>query len=795
MATDGAGAHNGALAVEAHVRESDASLPAALTRFVGRRHERSETKRLLSVSRLVTLTGFGGVGKTRLALRVASDTRRAFRDGVRFVDLSELREPSLLTGAVATQLGLRWHSDQTLHRALMDFLAGRDLLIVLDNCEHLVEECALLVATLLRACPRLHILATSRQPLRIGGETVYPVNPLPVPPETRPTEAGVYEYEAVRLFVDRAQSVLPDFAMDESNREAVVGICRYLEGIPLALELAAVRLRALSAAEILDRLTHHWQLLTVGDRSAPQRQQTLQSCIEWSYTLCSPGEQDLWARASVFAGGFELDAVDCLYRSDENYVSPEEQLELVMGLADKSVLIREEHAGRVRYRMLETIRTHGLAQLAGGGRLDQMRRRLRQWCTDATDRARAEWMSPRQVEWMTWLRREYANVGATLQFCADEADENDAGLRIATNIHYHMIGQVLLQPARLWFDRLLARPGGPSLLRAAALRSAGLLALLQDDRASAQALIREGREWAAVLGEPATGYLDQVSGVHAMFQGDLARASAELERARDVFSRCGETTLHLETTVCLGAIHLFAGEAELALQRANECLSISQAAGVTWFRTLSTWTAGVALLASGDTEQAAEVLTEGLRLGVATDERLGVASYLDALAWTVTENDPSRSAVLLGAADTAWRTTGTSPSMMHELAVRRSSCEQRLRSLLGDAGLASGMEQGARLDQESALRFVLGSPQRASGEPTVEVRGAPTPLTKREQQVAELVSRGLTNKEIASELVISVRTADTHVERILTKLGFTSRNRIAAWITEQHHEKRQPTNR
>jgi predicted ATPase len=361
------------------------NLPAGLTRFVGRRHELTKAKRLLSTTRLLTLTGPGGVGKTRLALQLAAEVQRAFPDGVWLVELAELTEPALLGHTVAEALGLREQSGHWRLATLTDHLTGRHLLLILDNCEHLVDACAVLVDQLLRTCPQLHMLATSRQPLSITGEHILPVPPLPVPDSDQlPPPEALARYDAVTLFLDRATSAVPSFRLTADNHAAVARLCQALEGIPLALELAAVRLRALSASQILDRLTDRYALLSAGSRSAPSRQQTLRACIDWSFELCSPAERMLWARLAVFAGGFELDAAEGICSDDQ--LPREAVFDLVAALVDKSILIREERDAHIRYRLLETIRQYGQEKLREGGELATWRRRHRDWYAELVAR-------------------------------------------------------------------------------------------------------------------------------------------------------------------------------------------------------------------------------------------------------------------------------------------------------------------------------------------------------------------------------------------------------------------------
>jgi predicted ATPase/DNA-binding CsgD family transcriptional regulator len=360
------------------------NLPLQLTSFVGRRSEVAEVKRMLSASRLVTLKGPGGVGKTRLALKVATDVRRAFGDGVWLVELGQLRDPALLPHTLAESVGLWEQPGRPLTAALEEYLAPRRLLLVLDNCEHLVEAVAVEVDLLLRFCPELRVLATSREPLGILGEVMLSVPPLSVPDPHRPCSLPeLSRFEAVRLFADRAASAVPDFDLTEDNQLAVVEICQRLDGLPLAIELAAVRLRALSAQEIAHRLSDRYQLLTTGSRAAPARQQTLRACIQWSYDLCSPPEQLLWARLAVFDGGFELNAAEGICAGDG--LAQANMLDLVASLVDKSILVGERGAV-MRYRMLDSIREFGREKLQQTGEYAALRRRHRGWYADLVAR-------------------------------------------------------------------------------------------------------------------------------------------------------------------------------------------------------------------------------------------------------------------------------------------------------------------------------------------------------------------------------------------------------------------------
>src|SRR5215469_612357 len=342
------------------------NLPIEITSFVGRRRELSVARRLLGDARLLTLAGAGGVGKTRLALRLAAEVRRTFAEGVWLADLAPLQDGELVPQTVVAALGLPDHSTRLPVETLLEHLVDKRLLLVLDNCEHVLGACAVLATKLLSEAEGLRILATSRQLLNIEGEQVLEVPPLSVPEPDQLSAAGsLIEYEAVRLFAERAAAVVPGFAVTAGNSAVVARLCQGLDGIPLAIELAAVRLRVLSVEQILERLDDRYRLLTRGSRTALERHQTLRAAIEWSYDLCSPQEQTLWKRLSVFSGGFDLEAVEQTCADED--IAQEDIFELVTGLIDKSILARQQHGPRVRYRLLETIRQYGQGRLTESG--------------------------------------------------------------------------------------------------------------------------------------------------------------------------------------------------------------------------------------------------------------------------------------------------------------------------------------------------------------------------------------------------------------------------------------------
>ncbi|MET9618586.1 ATP-binding protein, partial [Kitasatospora indigofera] len=381
-------------------------LPADVTSLVGRRAELAELKRVLEDSRLVTLTGTGGVGKTRLALQVAREVRRAFPDGVFWVSLAEVGEPGLVALTVMDAVGLRTMGPEVT-AGLVNYLRDKRLLLVLDNCEHLVEACADLAAELLPACPGVRVLATSREVLDIAGERTFLVAPLAVPEEDegpdRTPAAGAWTgavADAMALFADRAAAAVPGFEVTADNAWAVAALCRHLDGLPLAIELAAVRMRALSVEELLQRQDERYELLTRRQRGTPvSRHRSLRATVDWSFELCSPDERLLWARLSVFAGGCDLDAAESVCAREG--LTRDAVLDVMAGLVEKSIITREEHHGRARYRMLETIRQYGREQLRSTGEEPELRRRHRDHYLRLAERVQERWFGPGQVALFT----------------------------------------------------------------------------------------------------------------------------------------------------------------------------------------------------------------------------------------------------------------------------------------------------------------------------------------------------------------------------------------------------------
>jgi predicted ATPase/class 3 adenylate cyclase len=578
------------------------NLPAPLTSFIGRECEMAGAKRLLSATRLLTLTGSGGCGKTRLALQVAAELVEEYADGVWLVELAALADPGLVPQTVASALGVREEPGRALTATLTDHLRPRSLLLVLDNCEHLLSASAHLVESLLRACLHLRVLASSREPLGVSGEQTYRVPSLSLPdPRHLPALDQLQEYEAVRLFVERAGLSQPSFAVTETNAVAVAAVCHRLDGIPLAIELAAARVKALPVEKLNERLDNMFRLLTGGSRTALPRQQTLRALIDWSYDLLSPSERALLRRLSVFAGGWTLEAAEavCVGEGVEEW----EVLDVLTSLVEKSLVLYEERAEEGRYRLLETVRQYARDRLLEAGEVAGVRGRHRDWFLALADQADEELLGPADVEWLARLEREHDNLRAALAWSLEQASavagrtsgvsgpegraatDNVplvAGLRLAGALRRFWAERCHWQEGREWLAKLLAFEASdvPRSAWAKALLAAGNLAFLQQEYERAVPLLEESGVLFHELGER--------RGIAASLRllGWIACGRAQYQRATTL----GEESLTLDraegnSSGIAASLYLLArvaserGEYERAVRLLEESLVLSRELG------------------------------------------------------------------------------------------------------------------------------------------------------------------------------------------------------------------------
>ena len=689
------------------VRHRTGNLPTALTSFVGRHAELAEAARLLSTGRLLTLTGIGGVGKTRLALRVAADSRGGFTDGVWLVELGELPDAGLVASAVSAALGLQNQAAQDPTAVLTEHLADKQLLLVLDNCEHVVDAAAALADTVLRTCPDVQILATGREPLGVGGEEILRVAPMAVPDDAwRP---GLPGDDAVALFTQRAALAAPGFEITDDNRDTVAQICRRLDGLPLPIELAAARVRVMSVEQIRDRLTDRYRILTGGSRVSPSRQQTMRLCIDWSYELCTAAERRLWARLSVFADSFALDAVEAVCAGDP---LPDDLLDVVTALVDKSILTRDDTGTEARYRILDILREYGQQRLHDTDEHTTMRRRHRDWYEQLAARADADWISIRELTWIARLDRERPNFRDALRFCLDEPDETESGLRIVTTLRPLWTARGLLTEARIWLDRLLAVPHDrPTEPHARALYLCSVFAAMQGDIPLATTRFAAADAEAAHLpgdGELAV-FAQYAAGTTALYRGEPAPAVAALDAAVAAAQRRHALFCHMSGLFGLALSHMMLDDALNAGSSHRRLVALTDELGARIYRGRACSIGGWAAWRQGDPAQAVSILEHGLQLSNETDDPVAAARILQVLAWIEADrHHEHRAAVLLGVVQHLWREIGAHVGSILNRHPHHTECEQRCRQALGETEYDKQFRRGMALNRKDTISYALG---------------------------------------------------------------------------------------
>jgi predicted ATPase/DNA-binding CsgD family transcriptional regulator len=748
--------------------------PVEATSFVGRRHELAEAKRLLSAARLLTLTGPGGVGKTRFAIRLAEQVARAFPDGVWLVPLATVRDGALVPYAVADALETHDEAGRPPLEVLVGHLRNRRLLLVMDNCEHLPEACASLIGTVLAATEGVQVLATSRHRLGLTEEQLYPVDPLATPDQETPLHrAAAEQFPVLRLFADRAAAVAPGFMITEENQAAVARLCRRLDGLPLAIELAAARMQALNVEQLEARLGDWHRLLASGNPTAPPRHQTLQSAVDWSYDLCTPGERLAWARLAVFAGNFDLDAAEAVCGAGS--LDQADVLDALVGLIAKSILVRDDSGSGVRYRMLELLRQYGMERLEAMGDVAETRRRYRDHFMRLAEECGRKWFGPDQTAIVARLRIEQDNVRAALDHCLLAPDEARQGLRLVGSLWFYWVARGAWVEVRHWWRRLLQRAGGTS--GGAPTRAVWLTAVMPAIHSRSTAVLLTGP-----LPEPTI----QIRGTPMVKPlADVVTSGRETPEEQLGF--------HILNRVEIACTLTFHGRPERAVPLCAEALAVCEAYGEQWARSYVLRTLATALWALGDHEAAEDAARECLRLEYVAHEPHAVGRTLEVLAVVaVSRGILERAAMLQGAAQRIWYDIGNDPMGKPREAGRGPVGTRQGRLTLDGHESEPAYRRGLELTVEEAIAYALGDlsvlpvravPDRSTGSDPASAPEMDAGLTRRELEVAELIAEGMTNRQIAEVLVISRRTAEGHVERILAKLGFTSRSQVATWIS------------
>jgi non-specific serine/threonine protein kinase len=754
---------------------SSGGLPRPLTSFIGRERELAQARRLLADSYLVTLTGPGGSGKTRLGIALAAEVAGDYPDGVFFVPLAPVRDPGLVPSTIAQSLGLQDARDRPLMDHLVSQLRDRQVLLVLDNFEHLLAG-APAVARLLRETSALRILASSRSPLRVSGEQECPVPPLAVPDlGTRPTPGALAACESVRLFAERAAAVLPDFTVDEQNAAAIAQIARRLDGLPLALELAAARVKLLPPEAILARLEHSLRLLTGGGRDLPDRQQTLRATIAWSHDLLTDGARRLLATCSVFAGGASLEAIETVCDAMVDIGLP--VLDGLAELLDQNLIRQVHRPGPGRYALLETIREFAAE------RLDQMPE-----ADDIHAAHAAAFLTLVEADgrlqpglarkgWLERVEVEHNNIRAAIGWYREH--DPPAALRMAAAMAAFWSLRGHHTEGRQRLDELLALVAEPSPPRVSALNGAAWLAIDQGDYVHGTDLLGEsiglGRALGDTVGEAiATAYLGRCT----MSSLDTAAGAPDVQRAVALVSQTGDGPATTLVMFYSGIVALLTGQPEAACDVFGRCAAMAAGLGLTQLTGRARQMLGYSLLDLGELAAARDALAEGVPVSMEIGDRWIVQIGLGGFIGLAVKTGRPRMALRLAGAADAFRAANefSMPAPMQEIV------DHWLGTARARAGPAAGRlaAEGRRLSPEEAIRLALANEPDDAAPP-----GRRPTLTRRETEVAALAARGLTNRDIAAQLYLSVRTVEAHVDHILTKLGFRTRTQLAAWAHEQ----------
>jgi non-specific serine/threonine protein kinase len=769
------------------------NLPAQLSSFVGREAEIAEVKRLLASTRLLTLVGSGGAGKTRLALEVAAEVVPEYEHGLWLVELAALSDPALLQQAVARVLGLREASGQPLSDTLSGYLRGKRVLLLLDNCEHLIADCARLAERLLRDCPELRIFATSREGLGISGETTWRVPSLTAPDARRlPPLETLTQYEAVRLFIDRAKSALPSFAVTNENAPAVAQICYRLDGIPLAIELAAARVKGLPAEQIAARLDDQFRLLTGGSRTALPRQQTLRACIDWSHDLLGGPERTLLRRLSVFTGGCSLEAAEAVCPGGD--VEADLVLDPLTGLVDKSLIQAEEYGGVGRYRLLETVRQYAADRLRESGEVATLRDRHLGYFLRLAEESERAIQGAEGSQWLARLEMEHENLRAALQW-GQESGEIGTDLRLAAALCWFWLHHGHWREGRQWLEGMLSRDASGELTarreRARALVFAGHLAWSQGEHAHAGPLFEEGLDLARRIGDRAAeAHALLMLGVKARSEGDLGPARSLIEDSLRAYREIGDRFGAAHAGQQMSVTAQLSGDYRGAVAWIEESLALGREIPSKIRTAHSLSGLGVLAALKGEHERAILSLKEALSLHAELGHNAMIAYDLLCLAGVIAATGPPLVAArLFGAAEAI--PEGFTGFMTSDIRAANEAARSKGAAVLGEERFAAAVAEGRVMTLAQAVAYALDLPGAAAqpGPATAATSDRLSPayppgLTGREIEVLRLVAQGLTSAQVAERLIISTVTVSTHLRNIYSKIGVNSRAAATRWAVD-----------
>jgi len=767
------------------------NLPLSLSTFIGREAMVATILQWLPVHRLVTLTGVGGCGKTRLALETANRLLLQYADGTWLIDFTSAADPSLVVQAAANSLGLREQPSRPLTSTLVDYLQSRQVLLIFDNCEHLIDGVAQLATTLLQACPDLHILATSREPLGVTGEVICIVPPLSLPehhpwrgPASGMAALAAYRAsEAVQLFVARAGTASPAFTLSVDNGGWVAEICRRLDGMPLAIELAAARARALSVREIAQRLDDRFRLLTAGSRTAPLRQQTLAATVDWSYNLLSHSERSVLQRLAVFAGGCTLTAAEAVCADETVYTG--EVMDVLAHLVDKSLVVADQKADSTRYRLLETIRQYALDKLQLAGDLERVNARHCAFFVVWAEQASARLNGSDQLAWLEGYAAERDNLRAAARWAGGSRND-EAALRLAAALWRFWEVRGDFTEGRHWLEEVLA--AGSSALpavRAEVHLGAGTLAWHQAQYGQSLAHNKTALAlYEDLHDEQGVALALNHVGVQLMFQQEFAAAAECLEQSLALAKQLNNKWVMIYALHNLGEIARHQEDYGHAARQYEAALALAQELDDTWATSIQLVWLGVVARHLGHLAQAAAYLTQSLMMSRRLDDKEHTVECLEGFAGlTAAQGHPAKAVRLWGAADSLRQSLEIPLSPLERDEYQRSLTASR--AALGETGFAAEWAAGRELALEQAVADALAAPTPvteddapAQDETDTRQLGG---LSAREREVAVLIAQGKSNREIAQAMTVGLKTVETYITRIFNKLGCDSRVQVATW--------------
>ena len=729
--------------------------------------------RLLGGNRLVTLTGPGGTGKTRLAMSAAAELIDGFDDGPWVVELASLSHPSLVPQAVGATLEVREQPGRPLLAAVSKVIGDRSMLLILDNCEHVLGACADLARSLLNACPELRFLATSREALGITGEVAWPVPPLSLPEHRRRLDPDeLLGFESIRLFVERVSAVKPSFTLTAANAQSVVQIAERLDGLPLALELAAARAKLLSVEEIAARLDSSLLILDGGTRAAVARHRTLPATIDWSHDLLSADERLLFRRLSVFVGGFTLPAAESV--CSHTGLGADGILPLLSQLVDKSLVVPRESAGATRYRMLATVRQYAGERLRGSRDRQHLERRHAEFFLALAEQAEQQYLGSDQSSTLHRLDVEHDNIRAALAWSVQKDGDADVGARLAGSLWAYWFARGYLSEGTRWLTTTARSPGCSTRAMAKALNGAAMLAGFQESYDDAKACGEQSLAMYRELGDPeGTASALVVLGTVGMvgMRGDIDVVGL-LEEAQALRPRLTDRRVVSHILDLEGVVALTGGDVDGAVRLWEESLALSREVGDAYGEALSLGNLGLLAVRTSDAGRADILLRDGLRLGLGLDYKIIIQYCLMGLGALAAVGEPIRAAQLWGTAEAMSDAFGTQLTRAGRALIDYDGQVAAARRQVDEDTWAAAWATGR--DTDPAL--AADPPKHEARSTVAAAESLPGGLSGREVEVLRLVAGGLTNADVGRRLFLSTRTVDWHLSSIYTKLGFHSRS-------------------